>query len=130
MIVSVIGAGIGLPFLMATGAEPARLFGWLMVTLFFVFSMICLTVGPLSAESVPARLMTTASGIVIGVGEIFGGGIAPVIAGHVAQAFGIQYVMHLAAVALAIGFFVALSLKETAPGRASAENGVGVPARN
>jgi len=45
---------------MATSAEPARLFLWLMVTLCFVFSMICLTVGPLSAESVPAKLISTA----------------------------------------------------------------------
>ncbi|MEJ8825132.1 MFS transporter [Variovorax humicola] len=117
MIVSVIGAAIGLYFLMHTGAEPWRLFTWLFVTLFFIFSMICLTVGPLSAESVPAKLMSTASGIVVGTGEIFGGGIAPVIAGYVAQHFGIQYIMHLAAIALVIGLLVALSLKETAPGK-------------
>lgn len=115
MILSVIGAGVGLYLLMHTGAEPSSLFTWLFVTLFFIFSMICLTVGPLSAESVPAKLMSTASGIVVGTGEIFGGGIAPVIAGYVAQHFGIQYIMHLAAVALVIGFVIALSLKETAP---------------
>jgi fucose permease len=86
-------------------------------------------VGPLSAESVPATLMSTASGIVIGVGEIFGGGIAPVIAGHVAQSFGIQYVMHLAAVALAVGFFVVLGLKETAPRLMRVERRAGLPAR-
>ncbi|MDM0114749.1 MFS transporter [Variovorax sp. J22R133] len=117
MILSVLGAAVGLYLLMHTGAEPWRLFIWLFVTLFFIFSMICLTVGPLSVESVPAKLMSTASGIVVGTGEIFGGGIAPVIAGYVAQHFGIQYIMHLAAVALAVGLFVALSLKETAPGK-------------
>jgi len=117
MIICVIGAGIGLFFLMRTGADPYGLFAWLFVTLFFIFSMICLTVGPLSAESVPAKLMSTASGIVVGTGEIFGGGIAPVIAGYVAQHFGIQYIMHLAAVALLLGLFVALALDETAPGK-------------
>lgn len=117
MIISVIGAAIGLFFLMRTGADPYGLFAWLFVTLFFIFSMICLTVGPLSAESVPAKLMSTASGIVVGTGEIFGGGIAPVIAGYVAQHFGIQYIMHLAAVALLLGLFVALALDETAPGK-------------
>jgi predicted MFS family arabinose efflux permease len=115
MIASVLGAAVGLYFLMHTGAEPYRLFASLFVTLFFVFSMICLTVGPISAESVPAKLMSTASGIVVGTGEIFGGGIAPVIAGYIAKNFGIQYIMHLAAIALAIGLVVALSLKETAP---------------
>ena len=117
MIVSVIGAAAGLYVLMHTGAEPARLFASLAITLFFVFSMICLTVGPISAESVPATLMSTASGIVIGTGEIFGGGIAPVIAGYVAQHYGIQYVLHLAAIALAIGLVVVLLLKETAPAK-------------
>ena len=117
MIVSVIGAAAGLYVLMHTGAEPFRLFLSLGFTLIFIFSMICLTVGPISAESVPAKLMTTASGIVIGTGEIFGGGIAPVIAGYVAQHYGIQYIMHLAAVALAVGLVVTLLLKETAPSK-------------
>jgi predicted MFS family arabinose efflux permease len=117
MIMSVIGAAVGLYALMHTGAEPARLFASLAFTLVFVFSMICLTVGPISAESVPAKLMSTASGIVIGTGEIFGGGIAPVIAGYVAKTYGIQYIMHLAGIALAVGFVVALLLKETAPAK-------------
>ncbi len=119
MIASVIGAAVGLYVLMHTGAEPFRLFVSLAATLFFVFSMICLTVGPISAESVPAKLMSTASGIVIGTGEIFGGGIAPVIAGFVAKTYGIQYIMHLAAIALAVGLGVALCLKETAPAKVS-----------
>ena len=115
MIVSVLGAGVGLVVLMNTGADSTRLFVSLAATLFFIFSMICLTVGPISAESVPAKLMSTASGVVIGTGEIFGGGIAPIIAGYVAKHFGIQYILHLAAGALVIGLLVALSLKETAP---------------
>ncbi|CAB3810172.1 Putative metabolite transport protein YjhB [Paraburkholderia caffeinitolerans] len=117
MILSVIGATIFLTLLARTGANPTALFFYLMLTLLFVFSMITLTVGPLSAESVPAKLMSTASGLVVGVGEVFGGGIAPAIAGYVAKHFGIQYIMWLGFIALAIGFVVALSLKETAPSR-------------
>jgi MFS family permease len=117
MVVSVLGAACGLYVLMHTGAAPYPLFFSLFATLFFVFSLICLTVGPISAESVPATLMSSAAGIVIGTGEIFGGGIAPVIAGYVAQHFGIQYILHLAAIALAVGLVVALSLKETAPAK-------------
>lgn len=117
MLVSVIGTAVGLWLLMRTGADPLRLWLFLAITLFFVFSMICLTVGPISAESVPATLMSTASGVVVGVGEIFGGGIAPVIAGYVAQNFGIQYIMHLAAAALVLGLLVVLLLEETAPVR-------------
>jgi fucose permease len=82
--------------------------------------MITLTVGPLSAGSVPAKLMSTASGLVVGIGEVFGGGFAPAIAGYVAKHFGIQYIMHLGLVALAIGLVVTLSLRETAPSRTRA----------
>ncbi|RJG04235.1 MFS transporter [Noviherbaspirillum sedimenti] len=115
MLISVIGAAAGLLMLMRSGDDPYRLFACLLLTLFCIFSMICLTVGPLSAESVPAKLMSTASGIVIGTGEIFGGGAAPAIAGYVAKHFGIQYILHLALGSMLIGFLVVLALKETAP---------------
>lgn len=114
-VLSVAGAGACLWLLMHTGAEPGRLFAVIFGTAFFNFSLICLTVGPLSAESVPAGLMSTASGIVVGVGEIFGGGIAPVMAGYVAQHFGIQYIVHLAFGAMGLGLLVTLLLKETLP---------------
>lgn len=75
--------------------------------------MIALTVGPISAESVPATLMSTASGLVIGLGEFFGGGIAPAIAGYVAKHLGIQYSMYVAIAALLIGLLVVCFLEET-----------------
>lgn len=93
------------------GADPGTLFA----VQFFNFANIALTVGPISAESVPVKLMATASGVVIGVGEIFGGGIAPVIAGHVAGWFGIEYTLYLAIVAMAFGVLIGLGLQETAP---------------
>jgi fucose permease len=70
---------------------------------------------------VPAKLMSTASGLVVGIGEVFGGGLAPAIAGYVAKHFGIQYIIYLGFIALAIGFVVAVSLKETAPSRLRAQ---------
>ncbi|WP_075790928.1 MFS transporter [Massilia putida] len=121
MLVSVIGACAGLVMLMQSGRDPVYLFASLLVTLFFTFSMICLTVGPLSAEAVPASLMSTASGIVIGTGEIFGGGAAPAIAGYVAKHFGIQYILHLALGSLVLGFIVVLALRETAPARVASQ---------
>jgi MFS family permease len=119
MILSVLGAFVFLTLLTQCDANPVKLFAFLFMTLFFVFALITLTVGPISAESVPATLMTTASGLVIGVGEVFGGGIAPAVAGYVAKHYGIEHTMYFALGALVVGFFVALSLKETAPGRVS-----------
>ncbi|WP_322062390.1 MFS transporter [Paraburkholderia sp. J63] len=117
MVLSVIGAFISLWAFAHTGANPTALFIGLLATIFFVFAMITLTVGPISAEAVPAKLMTTASGLVIGVGEVFGGGVAPSVAGYVAKNFGIEYIMQLGMGALIIGLFVTLALKETAPVR-------------
>ncbi|MGU7782756.1 MFS transporter [Burkholderia sp. PU8-34] len=117
MIVCVLGALLSLWLFSITGADPTRLFAGLLATLFFVFAMITLTVGPISAEAVPASLMTTASGLVIGVGEVFGGGVAPSVAGYVAKHFGIQYIMQLGIGALAVGLVITLLLKETAPSR-------------
>ncbi len=97
------------------GADPGTLFAVLFAVNFFNFANITLTVGPLSAESVPAKLMATASGVAIGVGEVFGGGIAPAIAGHVAGWFGIQYTLYLAILAMALGVAVGLGIRETAP---------------
>jgi len=115
MVLSVIGQIVGLIWMIQTGPVVGHLFALLFAVAFFNMAAICLTVGPLSAESVPEDLTSTASGMAVGVGEIFGGGVAPIIAGFVAHAYGIKYVPHLAVVALSIGFFVTLALKETRP---------------
>ena len=54
-------------------------------------------------------------GIVVGAGEIFGGGIAPAIAGFVAKHYGIQYILYLCLAGVTLGILVSLFLKETAP---------------
>jgi fucose permease len=66
--------------------------------------------------------MSTASGLVVGIGEVFGGGVAPAIAGYIAKHFGIQYIMTLGFVALTIGLIIALLLEETAPSRAASRS--------
>jgi sugar phosphate permease len=107
--------------LMQAPANAAVLFGLTFMISLFNFGLITLTVGPLSADSVPASLMSTASGFVIGIGEIFGGGIAPIIAGFVAHHYGIQYIFYLALGGLAIGLLAALSLVETSSRQKSFE---------
>ena len=117
MVVSVLGAMGFLYLMMQAGPNPGQLFLYLFMAHFFNFAAICLTVGPISAESVPVRLMATATGLVVGVGELFGGAAMPAIAGFVAKTYGIQYILHLAMGALLVGLVVALALKETAPCR-------------
>ncbi|WCE06234.1 MFS transporter [Pseudoxanthomonas sp. JBR18] len=115
MLVSVLAAIGFMIALIQTGADPLRLFGLLFGTCFFNFALICLTVGPLTAEAVPAELRASASGAVVGVGEIFGGGIAPAIGGYIAAGYGIQYIPWLAIGGLILGIGVVIFLKETAP---------------
>ncbi len=114
-VIAVIGAAAALAMLSRTGAEAGGLFAWLLVTSFFLYGLISLNVGPLSIESVPVHLRATASGVVIAVGELFGGGVAPVVAGYLARSAGIATIFPLALGGFAIGLAACLALVETAP---------------
>ena len=82
---------VGLAMLGTVGV----LFAAMFAVHFFNSALITLTVGPVCSETVPPALMTTASGLVIATGELFGGGLAPVAAGQAAAAFGISHVLLL-----------------------------------
>lgn len=123
MIICTLGAMVSLYILINTGANTTELFMVIFMTVFFDFSLICLSVGPLTTEAVPAKLMATATGMVIGVGEIFGGGIAPGIAGYIAKNYGIEHTLPLAFAAMVLGLIIVLPLKETATGLSSSNAG-------
>ncbi len=120
MTLSSLGGVVSLIVFMQMGPEVGPLFITLFMALFFTFGCLNLTVGPLSAESVPAALMSTATGVAICVGEVLGGGIAPVIAGAMAEAAGVASILYLALGAMAVGFVVSFFLQETAPARLAA----------
>ena len=113
MLISTVGVGLSLVMLARTGANPALLFAWLFCVHFFNNALITLTVGPVCTEAVPVTLMATASGMVIAVGELFGGGIAPIIGGQVAQHFGINHILWLPTGAMALAVGICSLLKET-----------------
>jgi MFS family permease len=113
ILIAAAGALLGLLGLNLVGPSPLVLFTMLFVVQFFNFAGLTLTVGPACAESVPAQLMATASGVVIACGELLGGGFAPMLAGHFAEIFGIEHLLYLPMAALALAFLLALRLKET-----------------
>ncbi len=113
MVLSTVGALLSLLLLATSGAEMKPLFGFLFMVHFFNNALITLTVGPLCSETVPAPLMATASGLVIAVGEFFGGGIAPVIVGQVAQRIGIERILWLPTIMMVVGFLLSLFTVET-----------------
>jgi fucose permease len=84
--------------------------------------LLGLITGPIAAEAAPTGLISSTTGIIVGSGEIFGGGIAPVIAGAIAQHYGIQHTLTMALIGLSLGVVVSLLLQETAPRRAAARN--------
>jgi predicted MFS family arabinose efflux permease len=120
MIFSTVGALCSLLLLASSSAQMAPLFGFLFMVHFFNNALITLTVGPLCSETVPVGLMATASGLVIAVGELFGGGIAPVIVGQVAERIGIGRILWLPIAMMAVGFLLSLFTRETGRSRAVA----------
>jgi predicted MFS family arabinose efflux permease len=113
MALSSIGVLLSLLLLANTGNSVVILFTFLFFVHFFNNALIALTVGPLCIEAVPASLMATASGLVIAVGELFGGGLAPVIVGRVAQRFGIEHVLWVPIVVMGAGFLLCLAIKNS-----------------
>lgn len=77
MVISSIGALICLAVLGSIGPAVNHLFRCLFGVHFFNNALIAMTVGPVAAETVPTRLMATASGVVIAAGELLGGPAGP-----------------------------------------------------
>jgi predicted MFS family arabinose efflux permease len=119
-VLGFIGSAVMLYLFIQTGANTTILFVELFVAVFFILGLVALLTGPISTEAAPPGLISSAIGIVVGAGEIFGGGIAPIIAGYVAQNYGIQYILYLCLGGVLMGIVVCLFLKETAHRKVSA----------
>ncbi|SAK80713.1 MFS transporter [Caballeronia ptereochthonis] len=117
-IVGFAGTAVMLYVFRGLGSQPLVLFIVLFVAAFFTLGLVSLLSGPVATEAAPAGMVSTAIGIVVGAGEIFGGGVAPALAGFVATRFGIQNILWLPICAVVVGIGVSLLLEETAPARA------------
>jgi predicted MFS family arabinose efflux permease len=121
------GTAVMLYVFRGVGAQPLVLFIVLFVASFFTLGLVSLLSGPVATEAAPIGMVSTAIGIVVGAGEIFGGGVAPAIAGFVATRFGIQNILWLPICAVILGIGVSLLLEETAPARVRGKaRGVGL----
>jgi MFS family permease len=106
LLLSVIVEIVALSAFMRTGATPPALFALLLVASWANAGNLTITIGPLTIDSVPHDLVNTATGIVVGLGEIVGGALAPAAAGGLAQHAGIAIVPALALGAIVVGFAV------------------------
>src|SRR5688572_8508217 len=121
ILISYILAAVFIWLFTQTGADnQAALFWLLFFAALFNFSALATLAGPVAAEAAPLGMIASVAGLVIGAGEIFGGGVAPAIAGQIAGSSGIQHVFTFVIASLVLGFVIALFLKETAPRKTGA----------
>lgn len=116
-LISFVGSAAFLYLFISTGSNPTALFALLFVITFFCLGNVALITGPIATEAAPPGLVSSAIGMVVGAGEIFGGGIAPIIGGYIAQNYGIESVLYLALSGVVIGVLVAVFFRETAPNK-------------
>ena len=112
-LIDAVGTVVFLAFIASCGDNTTLLFVTLFGTAFFLYNLLGMTISTMTAESVPASVRTTAAGLVVGVGELFGAGIVPIIAGRLVHEFGIAYVPTIAGVAMVLGCVALLFFRET-----------------
>lgn len=100
----------------------STLFVPLFLASYFCFGNIALITGPIATESAPAGLVAASIGLVVGVGEIFGGGLGPIMGSFVIPNYGFVGPLYVALFGMVLGLLASLLLKETAPRK------IGVPA--
>lgn len=71
--------------------------------------------GVIGIETVPPHFAVTASALIMGIGEIFGAAIAPVILGGIADGYGLPVVFIFGAIALILAAAISFGLIETNP---------------
>lgn len=115
LIIALIIGLIAVYFFKNTGAETSKLFALLFLASACIIGSLVLVDGPIATETVPASMTGAASGIIIGIGEIFGGGVAPAISGISAQKWGIESILDVALVSIVFAIIFSFFLIETAP---------------
>jgi MFS family permease len=119
-IVGFVGSAVSLWIFAHTGSDVVPLFVGLFVVSFFCLGNVALITGPIATEAAPVGLVSSAIGVVVGAGEIFGGGVAPSIAGYIGNAYGIENTLYVALTGVVLGIVVSLFLRETAPRKVAA----------
>ncbi len=122
MIVSSIITGISVIWFALAGSNPVTLFCILFVGAIFGWGTYPIFLALTTTESVPAKLAGSAVGIPTSIGEIFGAMVMPIIAGSLADKFGLIYPMYLAGIAPIIAAVVSFWYIETAPRVLSRKN--------
>lgn len=73
------------------------------------------------AESVPPKYVGFSIGLIMGVGEIFGGVLAPIIAGYLADTVSVQAPLWICVFSALAATLFSMFIRETAPAKVKAE---------
>ncbi|WP_246530692.1 MFS transporter [Streptomyces bathyalis] len=95
-------------------ADPLAL---ALVVVFTYTGLGCFTLfmATIPAETVPRGALATALGLVMGVGELAGGFLSPMIAGRASDAWGLEVAMFISAGGAVAVVLLSCGLRETAP---------------
>ncbi|QLG92772.1 MFS transporter [Pseudomonas yamanorum] len=96
-------------------APSPLILGVLMVLTYTGLGCFTLFMATIPAETVPREVMATALGMIMGIGELVGGFVAPTVAGFAADRFGLSIVMWMSCAGALLAAVLSLLLKETAP---------------
>ncbi|TDD26373.1 MFS transporter [Actinomadura sp. KC06] len=91
------------------------LLGTLMILTYTGLGCFTLFMATIPAETVPRAALATALGVIMGVGELAGGFLGPLVAGRASDIWGLQAAMFIAAGGAAIVVALSFGLRETAP---------------
>jgi MFS family permease len=107
VMLTALAVMIGMLWLLPSiGPAPGTLFAALFLITGMNAGIISINIGPLTSGSVPRHLATTATGIVVGIGEVLGGAVAPAFAGAMAQRHGIVIIPQIALAAAVLGILI------------------------
>ncbi|MFI0483913.1 MFS transporter [Actinomadura sp. 9N215] len=95
--------------------ESPVLLGTLMILTYTGLGCFTLFMATIPAETVPRAALATALGVIMGVGELAGGFLGPLVAGRASDVWGLQAAMFIAAGGAAIVVALSFGLRETAP---------------
>jgi predicted MFS family arabinose efflux permease len=109
---------VAVPLVLVYFEASLPLLGVLLFVTYFGYGCFPLFLATIPAETVGIAHAGRAIGLVIGVGEVAGGFIAPMIEGYAADRFGAQAPFLIASAAAVIATLLSFALKETAPVKA------------
>jgi MFS family permease len=116
---SALGALVPIAVLHYDG--PLAILGLLVFVGWSASGVFPLFMATVPAETISIRHVATATGIVVGIGEVTGGFLSPTLAGRAADVYGLQAPMLIMIGCTVVAAFLALFLRETAPSRIPAQ---------